>query len=60
MMSDVYADNIARFNTDLSRGIVGRGVTIQMTTWDLSHTSCYYCNKFGHYKNDYADFKATC
>ena len=26
---------------------------------DLSKISCHYCNKFGHYKNDCADFKAT-
>ena len=59
MMSKIYADNLARSNSDSSRGIAGRGVAMQATGRDLSKTNCYYCNKFGHYKNDCANFKAA-
>ena len=59
MMSKVYADNLARSNSDSSRGIAGRGVAMQATGRDLSRIDCYYCNKFGHFKNDCADFKAA-
>ena len=59
MMSKIYADNLARSHSDSSRGIAGRGVAMQATGRDLSKISCYYCNKFGHYKNDCADFKAA-
>ena len=58
MMSKIYADNLARSNSDSSRGIAGRGVAMQATGQDLSKINCNYCNKFGHYKNDCADFKA--
>ena len=27
-----------------------------MTGRDFSNIDCHYCNKFGHYKNDFADF----
>ena len=57
MMSKFYADNLARSHSDSSRGIAGRGVAMQATGWGLSNKKCYYCNKFGHYKNDCADFK---
>ena len=33
---------------------------MQATGWDLSNTKFHYCNKFGHYKNNCADFKAAC
>ena len=59
MMSKIYADNLARSNSDSSRGIAGRGVAMQATRRDLSKIRCHYCNKFGHYKNDRADFKAA-
>ena len=59
MMSKIYADNLARSHSDSSRGIAGRGVAMQATGRDLSKINCYYCNKFGHYKNDCADFKAA-
>ena len=58
-MSKIYADNLARSHSDSSRGIAGRGVAMQATGRDLSKINCYYCNKFGHYKNDCADFKAA-
>ena len=57
MTSKIYADNLARSNSDSSRGIAGRGVTMQATGRDLSKINCHYCKKFGHYKND--DFKAA-
>ena len=59
MMSKIYADNLARSYSDSSRGIAGRGVAMQATGRDLNKTNCYYCNKFGHYKNDCADFNAV-
>ena len=59
MMSKICADNLARSNFDSSRDIAGRGVATHATGWDLSNTNCYYCNKFGHYKNDCADFKVV-
>ena len=60
MMSKIYADNLARSHSDLSRGIAGRGVAMQATGRDLSKINCYYCNKLSHHKNDCcADFKAA-
>ena len=59
MISKIYADNLARSNSDSSRGIAGSGVAMQATGWDLSKTNCHYCNKFSHYKNDCADVKAA-
>ena len=59
MMSRVYADNLAHSHSDSSRGIAGRGVAMQATWRDLSKINCYYCNKFGHYKNVCADFKTA-
>ena len=59
MMSKIYADNLARSNSDSSRGIAGRGVAMQATGRDLSKINWHYCNKFGRYKNDCADFKAA-
>ena len=60
-MSNIYADNLARAhsNSDLSRGIMGRGVIMQATGRDLSNTNCHFCIGFGHYKNDCADLKAA-
>ena len=58
MMLKIYADNLARSHSDSSRGIAGRGVAMQATGRDLNKINCYYCNKFGHYKNECADFKA--
>ena len=55
----MYADNLARSHSDSSRGIAGRGIAMQATERDLSKIDCHYCNKFGHYKNDCADFKAA-
>ena len=59
MMSKIYADNLTRSHSDLSRGIPGRGVAMQATGRDLSKINCQYCNKFSHYKNDCVDFKAA-
>ena len=59
MMSKIYADNLARSHSDSSRGIAGRGVAMRATGQNLSKINCYYCNKFGYYKNDCADFKAA-
>ena len=59
MMSKIYADNLARSHSDSSRGIVGRGVAMQATGRDLSKINCHYCNKFDHYENDCAGFKAA-
>ena len=59
MMSKIYADNLARSNSDSSRGIAGRDVTTQATGRDLSNIDCHYCNKFAHYKNHCVDFKAV-
>ena len=59
MMSKIYADNLARSHSDSSRGIAGRGVAMQATGRDLSKINCYYCNKFGHYKNVCVDFKVA-
>ena len=38
MMSKIYADNLARSNSDASNGIAGRGVAIKSTERDLSDT----------------------
>ena len=57
MMSKIYGDNLARPHSDSSRGIAGRGVAMQTTGRDLRKINCYYYKKFGHYKNDCADFK---
>ena len=59
MRSKIYTDNLARSNSDPLRGIAGRGVAMQATGWDLSSINCHYCNKFGPYKNNCADFKAA-
>ena len=59
MMSKIYADNLARSSSDSSRSIAGRGVIMQATGRDLIKKNCYYCNMFGHNKNDCADFKAA-
>ena len=59
MMSKIHADNLARSHSDSSRGIAGRGVAMQATRRNLSKLNCYYNNKFGHYKNDCANFKAA-
>ena len=59
LMSKIYTVTLARSHFDSSRGIAGRGVAMQATGRDLSKINCYYCNKFGHYKDDYADFKAA-
>ena len=59
MMSKIYADNFARSHSESSIGIAGRGVAMQATRRDLSKINCYYCNKFGHYKDDCADFKVA-
>ena len=48
-MSKIYADNLARSNTDSSRGIARRGVAIQATGKDLSNINCHYGITFGHY-----------
>ena len=58
-MSKIYADNLARSNSNLSRGIAGRGVAIQVTGRDLSNTNFHYFSKFGSYKNDSIDFKVV-
>ena len=59
MMSKIYTDNLARSNSHSSRGIAGRGVAMQAIGPDLSNINCHYYNKFGHYKNDCAEFKAV-
>ena len=45
-MSKIYADNLARSNSDSPRDIAGRGVAMQATGRDLSDIDCHYCNKF--------------
>ena len=59
MMSKIYTDNLARSISDSSRGIAGRGATMQATGRDPSKIIFHYCNKFGHYKNECADIKAA-
>ena len=59
MLSKNCSDNLPRSHSDSSRGIAGRGVAMQATERDLSKINCYYCNNFGHYKNDCTDFKAA-
>ena len=59
MMLKIYADNLAGSHSDSSRDIVGSGIAMQATRRDLSKINCNYCNKFAHYKNDCADFKAA-
>ena len=59
MMSKIYVDNLVRSYSDSPRGIAGRGVAMHATGRDFSKINCYYCNRFGHYKNDCADFKAA-
>ena len=58
-MSKIYADNLAHLNSDSSRGIAGRGVAMQAIKRDLNDAKYHYCNKFGHYTNDCAEFKAV-
>ena len=58
-MSKIYDDNLARSHSDSSRGIAGRGVIMQATGSGLSKINYHYCNKFGYYNNDCADFKAA-
>ena len=58
-MSKTCTNNLARSNSDSSRGIAGRGVAMQAMGWDLSIVNCHCCNKFGDYKNDCADIKAA-
>ena len=57
MMSKIYTDNLASCSSDSSRGIVGRGVTMQATWRNLSNIDCHYCKTFGYSKNDCADVK---
>ena len=59
MMSNTYADNHPRSNSDSSSGIAGRGVAMQATGLDLSNMNYHRCNNFGHYKNVCAEFKAV-
>ena len=60
MMSKIYADDLARSNSDSSRGIAGRGVAMRATERDYSNINCHYCNKFGHdYKNDCATLRQS-
>ena len=59
MMSKIYTDNLARSNSDSSRGIAGRDVAMQAIGPDLSNINCHDYNKFGHYKNDCTEFKAV-
>ena len=56
MISKIYTDNLACSNSDSSRSIARRGVAMQATGRDLSNINCYYCKKFGRYKNVCADF----
>ena len=41
MLSNIYADNLTRSNSDSSRGIAGRVVAMQATGWDLSNIDCH-------------------
>ena len=59
MVSKIYADNLARSNSDSLRGTAGRGVAMQATGREPSKINCHYYNKFGHYNTDCADFKAA-
>ena len=54
IMAKIYADNPIRYNSDSTRDITVCGVAR-----DLTSISCHYCNKFGHYKKDCAEFKAV-
>ena len=54
MISKIYADNLARSNSDSSRGIVERGVAIQATGRNY-----HYRNKFVQYKIQCADYKVV-
>ena len=42
VMSKIFADNLARSNSDSSRGIAGCGVAMQATGRDLSKINCHY------------------
>ena len=59
MSSKIYAHILARSNSDSSRGITERGLAMKATRRDLRNIYWYYCNKFGQYENDCADFKAV-
>ena len=59
MMSKIYTDNLARSNSNSSRGIAGRGVAMQAIGPDLSNLNCHDYIKFGPYKNDCNEFKAV-
>ena len=45
MMSKIHADNLARSNSDSSRGIAGRVVAMQATGRDLSKINWHYCKQ---------------
>ena len=59
VMSKIYADNLAAATPTREEVSRGRGVAMQAMGRDLSKINCHYCNKFGNYKNDCADFKAA-
>ena len=44
MMSKIYAEHLARSHSYSSRGIAGRGVTMQATGRNFSKINCYCCN----------------
>ena len=59
MMPHIYADKLARSNSDFKRGIAGRGVAIQVRGPTSATQKGHYCNGLGPHKNDCADFKAV-
>ena len=59
VMLKIYADSLARSNSNSSSGIVGLDVAMQAMGRDLSNACIQYCKNFGHYKNECADFKVV-
>ena len=51
MMAAIYADNL--FRSESSKGIAGRGATMQAVDQDRTSVLCHYCDQFGHFKRKY-------
>ena len=49
-MSNIYIDNLSR-SAGNTKSVVGRGVAMQATNGEHSHSQCHNCNEWGHYRN---------